>query len=207
MSILNQELKDFINAAYPIIYIHTEATALASQAVIDFANKDRVDIFDMSTDDDLKSFLLGYINNSKSLDGVFIIIEESHSLLNDAKVVAQLRQIGQRIFYEDHVDARIIIISPLFELAQELEKMTAVFSDEALSHQARQNFIRRLAFAYQETLSSTDLDLLTNTLESCSLDEMNMIINMLIQKHGSLERLDYEAETANIKKHFASQML
>ena len=207
MNILNQEVQAFIDAAYPIVYIHTEATMLTFQAVNQFANQDRLDLFDMSKDDNLSNFLASYIDGSKSLDGVFIVLKEVHQLLNDAKVTAQLRQIGQEVLYNDSVDARIIIIAPLLEIPRELEKITAIFSDEELKPQVRKNFIRRLAFIYDEVLDTTDLDLLNNTLEDLSLGEVNMVLNMLIQKNGSLSKLDYEVEIANIKKYFASQIL
>lgn len=62
-----------------------------------------------------------------------LVIKDAHHLLNDPKIIAQLKYLSQRIYQGTLVDCNIVIISPVLIIPKELEKYLTIMALDCLT--------------------------------------------------------------------------
>ena len=204
---LNKKLLPFIDANYPILYIHSYEEMKVYTDIVQLAKDEnkRKDIWSLVVEDDLETFLLDYVKGLESLDEVFIILKDVHSFLdekhpNNQKIVALLKELVHRIMTDDDSNANIIIISSILTIPKELEKFITVFELELPTFDEIKIFVQSFSDEQDANISSDNLKRLATYLKGLTQQEIEMLLRMAIQENGTLGGSDDEKLILNEKQ-------
>jgi SpoVK/Ycf46/Vps4 family AAA+-type ATPase len=140
---VKDNLVQYINAGFPILYINTFEEAKVDECIAAIAGRKEVvewngadGFVDFKHKKSLISSLqledtLAHLKSGKELNRKLLVIKDADEILKtkdaENKVVCQLKEIARKIRI-GAIDSTVIIISPVIRIPQALEKMTAVLA-------------------------------------------------------------------------------
>ena len=129
MNKLTKRIQPYIDALFPILYINTYEELTVQEVINDLAIDKKVYEWDnvKKAEQSLEEFLA--LLAEEMIDNIerIIVLKNTHTFLDEPKIVALLKRIAQLILEHDIVYANVIIISPILTIPKELEKLITVF--------------------------------------------------------------------------------
>jgi len=193
MKPLTKKIQPFIEALYPIIYIQSYEELKIDAVVQELAKSEgkKIDEWNLSKAESLNGFLEPYILGTESFDEVFLVLKDVHGYLEKAhpehqKIVALLKKVTLQILSDDDAFATIIIVAPVLNIPIELEKYITMVEVDLPDSQEINLLIQQYLDGYEQELDAEELGLLSNHLKGLSAHEINMILNLNMQKNGDI---------------------
>ena len=136
---VKDNLARYIDAGFPILYIHTFEEAKADELIKSAAGTSEV--LEWNGANGFVDFLtktpfmqnqqlestLNFLKSDKELHRKLLVIKDAHDLIDTKEIIALLKEIARKIRRADvGIDSTIIIVSSSIRIPQALEKMTTV---------------------------------------------------------------------------------
>lgn len=212
-----EDLKDYIDAGFPILYIRTfeeekadrlirEAAKSTSKGVLEWNGANGFSDFTANAylnDLSLEATLKMLRNDRKGLNKKLLVIKDATHLLGvdmqncNPLIVALLKQIARDIRSGD-LDTTIIFIAPTLQIPKVLEKLVTVMElplsnkeeilEQILDFNKKQHRGETAEY-YEESNYNDGFLLLANTLKGLTETEINDLLTLAHTKHsGNLDR-------------------
>ena len=208
---VKENLREYIEAGYPILYICTYEEAKTDQYILEAAGRRKViewnganGLVDFKTkspqnpkQDHSLGATLSFLANDRELDRTLLVIkdadgqltsEELHGQPEAEKVTALLKEIAYKIRKKDSgIDATVIIVSPTLHIPQPLEKLITVLEldlpDEKDISVIINNFIQDEGIS---VLPEKFQDEMVTAFKGLSESEIKDILSLAYAQEGKL---------------------
>src|SRR5699024_3033990 len=114
-----------------------------------------------------------------------LVLKSIHTFLDQPQILALIKKVAMRICSED-LDAVIIIISPLLELPDELDKYITVLDMDYLTSAEIREIVKNFAEVNQTKVSEQLLQEFANDLKGLSEYEIQNILSLALTEDGEL---------------------
>lgn len=203
---VKNNLRDYINAGFPILYINTHEEEKIDQYIADAA--DRREVIEWNGANGYVNFktksqfqaltlettLTTLCAGKKGLDHKLLVIKDAAEQLNpngqhkSDKVIALLKEIARKIRNEE-INATVIIVSSALHIPQELEKLITVldlgFPDESEISQIINQFTEKLGISTGPADFRSEL---VTAFKGLSESEIKDILSLAISRDGKLTK-------------------
>ncbi|MDD3307345.1 MAG: AAA family ATPase [Acetobacterium sp.] len=194
-------LASYVDALYPIIYIdHFDfkiideiiADISESRKVIEFNNG--LGIIDFKTKSlrkecDLFQFLKLVMDDGYD-DSMYIVLKDTHQLLDSPEIISLLKYIAERNLYNDDYHATIFIVSSKLIIPEELEDLITVFDISTPTV----NEISEIMTAFKNDLcidvSEDVLNEIAFSFKGLNEFQIKQILNLAYQDGGCIDSDD-----------------
>lgn len=219
MTKFEKQIRNYMDAAFPILYIHTAEEAKAKSAILQAASDiPRIEILSWDGTDrsrDLKSGeayptskypLTSLLDNCM---GSFVqqchifVLENIETFMEDSSVTARLKKLAEHI-HSGEIDASILIISPVLKIPPELEKYITVMEMDYLDESEIEDIIQRFIDEEGIWISETLKHEFATAFKGLSEFEIEHILQLAYSSDGQLRKshisLIFEQKQQLIKK-------
>ncbi len=192
MQTLTKKLQPFVDALYPIFYIHSYEELKVDKAIQELTEDGKkIDEWSLTNSETLEEFLEPYIFGVEELDDVLIVLKDIHSFLDkqhpqNQKIVAMLKNIVHQILTDEEASGHIILVSPVLNIPIELEKFITIFEMDLPNISEIKTIVTELAEVYYEDISQKEMEHLILALKGLSENEIVMLLNLTLQKNGEI---------------------
>ena len=195
---IKDNLREYINAGYPILYINAYEEIKADFLVEKYNEGKKLVEWngaDGLVDFKTKTSLLGnymrldealsYLKNTDSLDNHIIVLKDTCVYFNDEypTVISLLKSICHKINKCD-IDATIIIISNTVKVPKELEKFITIFEMDEMSQEDIEEYIKKYLDYFGLKVKEKSLRELATAFKGLTEYEIDSLLN-LIRAKGS----------------------
>ena len=193
MNKLTQNILPYIDALYPIIYIHSYEEVKVDKTIKELKKEGKnIDEWSLTSSESLEEFLEPYVVETEILNETIILLKDIHSYLDinhqeNQKIVAMLKNIVNKILNDEDAYGNIIIVSPILTIPKELEKVSTVLEVPLPTVEEIKTQIKDFIQAYGDVISTKDLEEIAIYFKGLTENEINILLNMAIQDSGSLE--------------------
>jgi len=225
MSHIVEQIRDYMNAAFSILYIHTFEEGKAKEVirsalagmppvpVLEWDGTDRVcDLLSGEMKYDLAQYTLkdmlddrmGYARRQ------ILVLENLGTFMDDPAVIARLKKIAEQID-NGRLDATVFIVSPVLQIPHELEKYITVLEMDYLSVDEIRAIIR--TFREEEGIQITEAleKEFATAFKGLSEFEIQHILQLAYSQSGELTRshisLIFDQKQQMIKKAGILEMI
>ena len=208
---VKENLRDYIDAGFPIIYICTYEEAKADRCILEVAGRKKilewnganglVDFKTKTTKNPTKDHsleaALSFLARGRELDRTLLVVKDADGQLASEmmygqseaeKVTALLKEIAYKIRKKDSgIDATVIIVSPTLHIPRSLEKLITVLELELPDEQEISDIINN--FIQDEDISKlpkTFLDEMITAFKGLSESEIKDILSLACSQEGEL---------------------
>lgn len=215
MSTFETKIQHYMDAGFPIIYLHTfeaekakNAIKAASDSNVDLLAWDGTDrVLDIRPDNpELK---LEMVSLSEFLDDRMtttkrqvLILQNIETAIGDSAVIARLSKMAGLIY--SRLDATIFILSPSLNIPKEIEKYVTVLEMDYLSTQEIEKVIQKFADEQGVTVQAETKQRMSNAFKGLTELEINNILQLALSEDGDLTSskttLIFEQKQQMIKK-------
>lgn len=223
MQKLTDKLGKYIDASFPIIYLHsfeeTKCERIIKQSIHDYRGYitwDSAEGFRDETDhiwQEEKSLYdtLNLINTDKvAIEGKVLVLKDIHSYLNEANIIRLLKEYA--IAINNGLDCCIIIISPVYIIPQELENYIILLELDIVTPQDIRiiitDFLKSIDIPIPEEQLLNEF---INAFKGLSEFEIQNILALAIAEDGELKNSDlslvFEQKQQMIKKSGILEMI
>lgn len=223
MQKLTDKLGKYIDASFPIIYLHsfeeTKCERIIKQSIHDYRGYitwDSAEGFRDETDhiwQEEKSLYdtLNLINTDKvAIEGKVLVLKDIHSYLNEANIIRLLKEYA--IAINNGLDCCIIIISPVYIISQELENYIILLELDIVTPQDIRiiitDFLKSIDIPIPEEQLLNEF---INAFKGLSEFEIQNILALAIAEDGELKNSDlslvFEQKQQMIKKSGILEMI
>ena len=223
MQKLTDKLGKYIDASFPIIYLHsfeeTKCERIIKQSIHDYRGYitwDSAEGFRDETDhiwQEEKSLYdtLNLINTDKvAIEGKVLVLKDIHSYLNEANIIRLLKEYA--IAINNGLDCCIIIISPVYIIPQELENYIILLELDIVTPQDIRiiitDFLKSIDIPIPEEQLLNEF---INAFKGLSEFEIQNILALAIAEDGELKSSDlslvFEQKQQMIKKSGILEMI
>lgn len=220
-----EQIQNYMDAAFPILYLNTFEESKAKNIVRHIAeNTPEIEILVWDGTDricDLRTGELKYDTSMYPLSTVLddrlsylarqvLILENIDTFMDDSAVMARLKKFAEQI-HIGVLDATIIMISPVLKIPQELEKYITVLEMDHLSTDEIRGIIRSFSAAEELSVSDALEKKLAGALKGLSEFEIQHILQLAYSLDGELTQeqiaLIFEQKQQMIRKAGILEML
>ncbi len=231
MTKFEERIQDYMDAAFPILYIHTAEVEKAKQAVRNIVAKiraidclvwdgtDRVYDLDKGIIDDYTKDRLG---DAFKLENVLderiyydanrhiFLLENIDTFIGKPEIIARLKKFAEQI-HAGNIDATIFIVSPILRIAPELEKYITVMELDYPDEKEITDIVRKFCTLREIRLSEALLSDFVNALKGLSEFEIEHILQLAYSSTGELQKshisLIFEQKSQIIQKAGVLEMV
>lgn len=209
---VKENLRDYINAGFPIIYICTYEEAKVDRYILEVAGRKTVlewnganGLVDFKTKSPQLALSLeaALSSQAEELDRTLLVIKDTDGKLASErmyeqpeaeKVIALLKEIARKIRNKDNgIDATVIIVSPVLHIPQPLEKLVTVLElnlpDENEIGVIINDFIRDESIS---ELPEAYLNNMITAFKGLSESEIKDILSLAYAKEGELTEKTFD---------------
>ena len=206
MKTLQDKLNRYIDAGFPIIYLHSFEEEKCDDIIKQAVGNRKVMTWNEATgffvnestsylSDDSLLGILDMINYApEELDGRTLVLKDIHSYLTDNKIIALLKQYAMRIV--NGLDFCIVIVSSVCVIPKELENFITLLELDPLTQEEIKNVI--IDFIKEQDVSSPTEKLLKEfavALKGLSEFEIRNILALALSENNELNSSDLELIT------------
>lgn len=204
---LEQQLTQYMEAGFPILYINSceeeKADAAIRQAaakaerkhimewngakMVDFFTKAPLSMLDESIRGALSLFL-----EDEQPDRI-LVLKEPQAYWENPECAALLRDIAHRITTDRMSECTVVIVSSVYSLPKEIEHYTTILEEKPLSDGQISAIVRETAQAWEMELARDVLDEMTTAFKGLSASEIQNILRLAYYQQGGV--LDRSAMT------------
>lgn len=216
MSAFETKIGQYMDAGFPIIYLHTFETEKAKKAIKCAAGnnveilvwdgtsqilnirgevKDEMGIFD--------SALAGFLDDRMTTTKRQILVLQSiETFIEDPAVIARLSKIAGCIY--NGLDATVFILSPVLRIPKEIEKYVTVLEMDYLSTEEIEDIIQKFADEQDISVRAELKHQMAGAFKGLTELEINNILQLALSEDGDLTssktKLIFEQKSQMIKK-------
>lgn len=205
---LSENLRRYIDAGFPILYLNSFETNVLDAAVkeaaehsggvkrilewngvsglTDFETKISQNLSDSSLIGTLRLLML---DPESELDGQLIVLKDVASLLDNAEVVALLRTLVEQIS-TGQITCTVIIESAVRNIPKELEPYVTILEPDYLGTDEIKTVIREFAKQMNDSINGALLDEMSVAFKGLSSFEIENILALAYQADGGISRKD-----------------
>ena len=227
---LKQKLNHYIDAAFPIIYIHTfdeiKADGIIAQvaksadrrvmewdgsrALTEWNHKnDRLIKCPCSSQDDSMEVVLNSMKEDEGLLGKILVIKDGHHFFDNPRIISVLKDISHKIL--SGLRATILIVSSIVSIPQELEKHITIFEIGHIDDAEIKEVILRFMDVREVEVSINLLERMIRSFKGLSEYEIKNILALAYAKDGRFVEEDlkliFEQKQQVIKKSGILEMV
>lgn len=222
MTKFEQKLLRYMEAGFPILYLNTfeedKARAAVTNTMPQIAQSGSAfewdgtgAVINMKTGTPLYCTLETVLESMIEEEGRQVLVLKSiHTFLDQPQILALIKKVAMRICSED-LDAVIIIISPLLELPDELDKYITVLDMDYLTSAEIREIVKNFAEVNQTKVSEQLLQEFANDLKGLSEYEIQNILSLALTEDGELRStqtsLIFEQKQQIIRKSGLLEMI
>lgn len=196
---LNEHLQQYLDAGYPILYIHsfeeikTDSiirSAVNQRKAIEWNGADGLVDFDTKLANSLENEFtdpetaLCELREDiySNLDRHLLILKDILPYLENPRIIAQIKQICHEI--EKGLETTIIIVAPLIVIPKELEKFITILEMPYLSEDEISAQIQRFADDYKEFMNEQLRERMSIAFKGLSEFEIENLLASSLATHG-----------------------
>ena len=206
---VKDNLRSYIDAGFPILYICTYEEAKADSYILSVAGRKKTlewngadGLVDFKTkasknpqNDHSLEAVLSYLKMDRELDRTLLVVKDADGLLASEgmaeqpgvqKVTALLKEIARKI-RKAEIDATIIIVSPVLHIPKPLEKIVTIMELDLPDEEEIGTVIRQ--FMKENDISDLPgkfLDELVTALKGLSESEIKDLLSLALAQEGEL---------------------
>lgn len=215
MSAFETKIQHYMDAGFPIIYLHTfeaekakNAIKAASDSTVELLAWDGTDrVLDIRSDTpalreemiSLSEFLDDRMTTSKRQ---ILLLQNIETAIEHPSVIARLSKMAGLIYSQ--LDATIFILSPVLNIPKEIEKYITVLEMDYLSTQEIEEVIQKFADAQGVTVQKDTKQRMAGAFKGLTELEINNILQLALSEDGDLTssktNLIFEQKQQMIKK-------
>ena len=222
MYTLQENIMRYIDAGYPIIYIHSFEETKVDRIIKTVVGGRKV--FEWDLTNELRNFrtkehllenknineVINFLVDTDDLDRKILVCKDMHYFLDDANVIAGLKNIAEKI--NEGLDSAIIIVSPILVIPKEIKQYVTVlemdYIDSAEIKVIIQDFIKEYNL---KPVDEILLDEMSIAFKGLSEFEVKNILALAYAENGELTRNDlsliFEQKQQMIKKSGILEMI
>lgn len=206
---LKNKLARYLDAGFPILYINTFEETKTMEVVRQVADRRNIYIWSMAsgygeysakTEEWLKpmekddfshlNFVLDMkLTNEAELNNSLFVIKDAHNVLEDAHVVAGLKEIAIKI--SNGLECCVILISPVIKIPVELEKFITILESDHQEDEDISNIINKFVKVnMMPELEPKFLEELTIAFKGLSEFEIQNLLALAVADDAELTKKD-----------------
>lgn len=203
MTKFERQIRNYMDAVFPILYIHTSEAIKARRSIVEATSDIRkIDILGWDGTDricDLRSGIKRYTMDRFSLETVLdermqcgknrqiFVLENIDTFIRNSEIMARLKKFAERI-HAGKVDATIVIISPVLQITPELERYVTVVEIGYLDESEIKAVLRKFCDPLEIWLSETLEQEFTSAFKGLSEFEIESILRLAYSSSGELHK-------------------
>lgn len=199
MKNFQSKIQHYMDAGFPILYLNTYEEGKAEEAVKCAAGKEPILLWDgtdrvcdISVSPASVKYQMELFGLPEILDDRLtyqkkqvIVLKNIETFINDPAVMARLKKIAERSHSGD-LDATIVIISPILQLPNEIEKYITVIEMDYLTQEEIRTVIQRFVCEQETSITKESELALANAFKGLSEFEIQNILQLAYAEHGEL---------------------
>lgn len=225
MTTFEKRIADYMDAGFPILYLHTFEEEKAQEAIQNASRGiGHLEILEWDGTNricDIQTGELKYDMSISSLADVLddrmdyswrqvFIFKNIHTFMDDPSVMARMKKMADLI-HSNKLDSTLFIVSPLLEIPKELEKYITVVEMDYLTVDEIRGVIEEFLQSYDIQISPALEKELANAFKGLSEFEIQDILNLAYSTSGELTRsqisLIFDQKQQMIKKAGILEMI
>lgn len=221
MNTLNEQLIRYMDAGFPIIYLHTfeEDKAMniiksvsCGRGIIEWSieglldYKEGINVPDAAIEETLNMFM----HDNTNLDQKIVILKDIYVFFDDSTIIAKLKNIALQI--SRGLECNIIILSPVVKIPREIESFITILEMDYLSENEIRLVIEKFIEEQRlDKLNDNLLDEMSMTFKGLSEFEIRNLLALALSDDGDITRSDlaliFEQKRQIIKKSGILEMI
>lgn len=198
---VKDNLGNFIDAKFPILYIYTYEEAKADRYISRVAGKKKIlewnganGFKDLTKNASCEKWSLEHtLSNFKrgnELNRSLLVIKDADEQLRTDRVTALLKEIARKIRKEDGgIDATVIIISSILQIPQTLEKLITIMELDLPNEKEIRSIVDKFVKDYEiPSVYSGLLDEMSTAFKGLSEFEIEDLLRLAVSQDGELTR-------------------
>lgn len=218
---LNEKLRRYMNAGFPLLYITSFEEEKCDRVISEAAEgRDIIEWSEatgftckeegISQEMSLIDLLHMVLTQEDSFDNRVLVLKNIHKYLEDTMVIALLKEFVKKI--NTSLDCCVIIVSPVCVLPKELECMTTLLELDAVDRQEIERIIADFVEEQEAAMPSDKLITeLADAFKGLSEYEIKNILALALAEDGEINRGDlkliFEQKNQMIKKSGILEMI
>lgn len=201
---VQQNLKSYMNAGFPIIYIYTYEEAKTDKFILSAAGRREIvewnganGFVDFKTkasihfSDNSLEGTLAFLSKGKELHRKLLVIKDAAEMLKQDgshrsdKAIALLKEIARKIRNED-IDATVIIVSSTLNIPHELEKLVTVMELDLPNEAEILKIIDQLIEKYDISVPNNFLGELATAFKGMTESEIENLFGLVVASGAEL---------------------
>lgn len=223
---LSQNLIQYIEAGFPIIYLNTFEESAADDIIRSVAQRKRIIEWSMAYGYSEYSMMEGQylippsrmglpavmeqkIGSEEEFEQSIFVIKDAHIALEDSSVVACLKELAIKI--SDSVECTVILVSPVIHIPKELENFITILELDYLTDVDIRGIIQEFCAEQELQISEALLLEMSMALKGLTVFEIKNILNLAYCADGELTKKDlrivFEQKQQKIRKSGILEMV
>lgn len=223
---ISQNLIQYIEAGFPILYFNTFEEASANRIIRSVAQGRRIiewsasyGYAEYSTVEqkylvppsrmELNAVMEQKIGDDNEFQNSIFIIRDAHTVLEDSLTVAYLKELAIRI--SESVECTVILLSSIVNIPRELENFITILELDYLTDQDIKEIIRDFCKDYEINISDTLLEEMSMAFKGLTAFEIHNILNLAYGSNGGLDKRDlrliFDQKQQKIRKSGILEMI
>jgi len=223
---LTQDLIQYIEAGFPIIYLNTFEEASADSLLRSVSQGKRIIEWSSSLgyseySPHEESYLIPparmtldavmeqKINTREEFDRSLFVIKDAHTVLEDPGIVAYLKELAIRI--STSLDCTVLLVSPVLKIPRELENFTTILELDYLTQEDIRQVIQDFCKEYAAAIPASLLEEMSMAFKGLTLFEIHNLLSLAYSNDGGLDRSDlkliFEQKQQKIRKSGILEMV
>lgn len=223
---LTQNLVQYIEAGFPIIYLNTFEESSADDIIRSVAQGKRIIEWSIAygyseysmtekhylippSRMGLSAVMEQKIGTEGEFEQSIFVIKDAHIALEDSSVVAYLKELAIKI--SDSVECTVILLSPVIHIPKELENFITIMELDYLTDIDIKEIIREFCIEQELQISEALLLEISMALKGLTVFEIKNILNLAYCTDGELTKKDlkivFEQKQQKIRKSGILEMV
>ena len=223
---LTQDLVQYMEAGFPIIYLNTFEEAAADGLLRSVSQGKRIIEWNSSlgyseysphdgkflvshTKMTLDAVMEQKIDSNEEFERSLFVIKDAHTLLEDPTIVAYLKELAIRISTD--LECTVFLVSSVLKIPSELENFITILELDYLTQEDIRLVIQDFCKDYQIHISENLLEELSMAFKGLTLFEINNLLRLAYSNDGDIDRADlkliFEQKQQKIRKSGILEMI
>lgn len=198
---IEEQIQTYIDAAYPILYIHTFEEGKAEEIIRNSLSGNPCGpVPEWDGTDRVLDLLTGAVRYEQSIQlqeflddrlcyykRQVLVLRNLSAFMDDPPVLARLKKLAEQI-YSGASDTTVFIVSPVLKIPKELEKYVTILEIDYLDTEEIRSIIRTFCADRSVQISEALERELANALKGLSELEIQSVLRLAYARSGELTR-------------------
>lgn len=202
---ISQNLIQYIEAGFPIIYLNTFEEASADSLIRSVAQGKRIIEWSSSfgysefapssrqylvppSRMELNAVMEQKINDDNEFERSIFVIKDAHVALEEPTNVAYLKELAIKI--SESLECTVILLSPIVRIPKELENFITILELDYLTENDIKDLVQNFCQEYNISITSSLLEEISMAFKGLTVFEIQNILNLAYSNDGELTKSD-----------------